>query len=157
MKPSHHEHDPAGRAICRLLDGELTAEERAGLEARIAADETLAGEAEAFARIDALLENLPVPPMPDVRVAVLTRVAHARRGPLGWLLDRLDWQQWLPTAAWAAAGICAGLVLLPGPAATTAQVERAVEPSEIFLSMMMPEEVAMFSQYPGMGDEDPRP
>ena len=87
------------------LDGELTAEEAARLEARLAADPALAAELATLRGFDTALETLPGHEAPDDFTTRVLAAARPRRG----LMVRLG----LPLAAAAAAALALA-VFLPG-------------------------------------------
>ena len=76
-----------------LLDGELTPEERAAIEAELAEDADLLRELESLKRVDALYQGLPAHPAPDVLEGRIRKAIHPEpvRFPRRRLSRRAVW------------------------------------------------------------------
>ena len=96
-------------ALSAYLDGQLNAEERARLEARLAADPALRAELEALRHAVMLLHELPPVPLP--RNFILPQTAGARPRPASASRPRLAWAAPLLTAATAAVSLLFVVVL----------------------------------------------
>ena len=103
--------------LSAYLDGQLSAGERARLEARLAADPALRAELEALRRTVALVRDLP--PVSIPRNFILPRAMAARPRPVRPLRPRRAWAAPLLTAATAVVSllfvvVLAGDLLLSG-------------------------------------------
>jgi len=111
------EREQRDELLSAYLDGQLSAGERARLEAQLAADPALRAELEALRHTVALVRELP--PVPIPRNFILPRAMAARPRPVRPLRPRRAWAAPLLTAATAVVSllfvvVLAGDLLLSG-------------------------------------------
>jgi anti-sigma factor RsiW len=95
--------------LSAYLDGQLSAEERAGLEAQLATDPDLRAGLEAMRHTVALVRDLP--PVPVPRNFILPQTAAARPQPARPALLRRAWAAPFLTAATAVFGLLFAVIL----------------------------------------------
>ena len=113
--------------LSAYLDGQLPADEAAAVAERIAADPRWRAAAEAYGRLDVVLDRWTTPRMRrDLTAAIL---AEARRKP-----PRPAWVRWVAPLSAAAAIVVAVMLSIDGPAPRVAsdpplheRVERVVQ------------------------------
>ena len=140
------EREQDDELLSAYLDGELSAGERARLEARLATDPALRAELDALRRTAALVHDLPTVPVPRNFILPQTMVARPRPAPPA--RPRRAWAAPLLTAATAVASLLfvvvlagdlllsgvGGLALAPGaepPLEAEAPQPQALAPSPI--------------------------
>ncbi len=127
--------------LSAYLDGELSAGERARLEARLATDPALRAELEALRRTVALVRDLPTVPVPRNFILPRTMAARARPRPVPTARSRLSRMAPFLTAATAVVSFLF-VVVLAGDLLLSGAGGEALKSAPIPMAELPPEEAA---------------